>query len=142
MTPRQRDGDGDVDDDLLFEGERFRLRAIRRPNGRMPAKEWVDELDDKGAGQLLAALQILDTTLSSGRPPAGRAEKVKDAKYDLWELKITKPGSSPPHLRLLYVREGRTLWAAHGFTKQKSKLESKDIRRAESVVAQWLEERG
>lgn len=87
----------------------------------------------------MAAATIIETTLRSKRPPAGRAEKVIGSACGLWELKVTKPGSTPPHLRLLYLRRGRTLWAATGFTKQKNKLEPRDIDAGDAVAREWLE---
>lgn len=103
--------------------------------------DWYLGLEKKGLGQFEAAASIIETTLRTGRPPAGRAELVKISKQGLWELKVTKPGSTAPHLRLLYRRERRTLWAAVGFTKQKNDLEAKDVSLGDSVTAEWLEER-
>ena len=59
----------------------------------------------------------------------------------LLELKVTPPGSTAPHLRMIVVRDARTLWACHGFTKQKNKLEAKDISLALSIAEEWREER-
>ncbi len=126
------------DDDTLFEGDWLTIRAMSRRNGKMPAAEWYDSLNDKGKGQFLAAARTVETTLQSGRPPAGRAEQVKISKQGLWELKITKPGSSAPHLRMLFKREGTTLWAAVGFTKQKNRLEKGDAQLGDSVTEEWL----
>lgn len=104
----------------------------------MPAAAWYDGLEDKGKGQFLAASKTIETTLTSGRPPAGRAEYIKDSRNGLWELKVTKPGSTPPHLRVLYKRERNTLWAAVGFTKQKNKLTTQEIELGDSVTDDWL----
>ncbi len=128
------------DDDLLYDGDWLEIRAMRRRNGELPAKTWADGLDKKGKGQLMAAATIIETSLRSGRPPAGRAEKVAGSACGLWEFKVTKPGGTPPHLRLLYLRRGRTLWAAVGFTKQKNKLEARDIDAGDAVAREWLEE--
>lgn len=104
----------------------------------MPAMEWAKSLDKKGTGQLLAAARVLENSLQSGRPPAGRAERIVRSTTELWELKVTKPGSTPPHLRLLFVRKGQTLWAATGFTKQTNKLRAQDIRAGDRVVTDWI----
>lgn len=106
----------------------------------MPAKEWAEGLDNRGTGQLLAAATVIETTLRSGRPPAGRAESVRASKLGLWELKVTKPGGTPPHLRVLYVRRRTTLWAANGFTKQTNELSIQDIRQAERILKEWSDE--
>jgi putative component of toxin-antitoxin plasmid stabilization module len=129
-------------DDLLYGGEWLRIRAMKRRNGSYPAKEWADSLDKKGKGQLLAAAMILETTLRANRPPAGRAGLVNASKQGLWELRVTKAGSTPPHLRLLFLRRGQTLWVANGFTKQQNKLSSTDIALGDSIALEWLRSRG
>lgn len=50
---------------------------------------------------------------------------------------MTPKGSTPPHLRLLFVRQRQTLWAAHGFTKTSNKLKQRDIDAADRIVAEW-----
>lgn len=129
-------------DDLIYAGEWLTIRAMRRRNGTLPAKEWADGLDKKGRGQLLSAAAIMETTLRAYRPPAGRAEQVKASEMGLWELRVTKAGSTPPHLRLLFLRRGQTLWAAHGFTKQQNKLAARDIAQGDSIALEWLQMRG
>lgn len=124
--------------DVIYAGATLTIRAMRRRNGSLPAKEWADNLNNQGRGQLLAAARIIENTLLRGRPPAGRAEQVVGSAVGLWELKITKPGSTAPHLRLLYVRKGQTLWAATGFTKQKNRLTKQDISLAEGIAAEWV----
>lgn len=126
------------DDDILFQGDWLTIRAMRRLNGSLPAREWFDGLDEQGQAKVLAAGKVLETTLRSGRPPAGRAGKVTNSKTGVWELKVTKPGSTPPHLRLFYLRKGRTLWAACGFTKQQNKLTAQEISTGDRIAEEWL----
>jgi hypothetical protein len=128
-----------LEDDTIYRGEWLTIRAMRRRSGSLPAKEWADGLGKKGTGQLIAASEIMETTLRTNRPPAGRAEKVASSQTGLWELRVTRAGSSPPHLRLLYIRRGQTLWAAHGFTKQKNQLEKKEVDMGDSIVREWME---
>jgi hypothetical protein len=127
-------------DDLLFKGDGLEIRAMKRTNGRLPAKEWVQRLDGKGTALFHAAATVLATNLRSGRD-GGRAERIKNARHKLWELKVTKPGSSPPHHRLIFLREGTILWATHGFTKQKNKLPPPEIEQADRIADEWTEER-
>lgn len=122
--------------DLLFRGDWLHIRAMRRRNGRCPAKEWVDGLGKKGTALFHVAATITETNIRSGRP-GDRAEKIKTSTEQLWELKVTKPGSSPPHLRILFVREGDTFWATHGFTKTKNRLPQSEIEEAERITAEW-----
>lgn len=128
-------------DGVLYAGEWLTIRAMRRSNRSYPAKEWADGLDKKGQGQLQAAA-IMETTLRANRPPAGRAGLVEASKHGLWELRVTKAGSTPPHLRLLYLRRGQTLWAANGFTKQQNKLTTREIAEGDSIALEWLRLRG
>jgi hypothetical protein len=128
-------------DDILYRGEWLTIRAMRRISGSLPAAEWYDGLNEKGRGQFQAVAGVMETTLRSGRPPAGRAEYLPLSKQGLSELKVTKPGSSAPHLRVLFKRDGRTLWAACGFTKQKNQLTRKEIRQGDSIAAEWSEGR-
>ncbi|HXF36349.1 MAG TPA: hypothetical protein VNO17_04115 [Actinomycetota bacterium] len=113
---------------------------MRRRNGHMPAVEWWQSLDNRGKGQFLAAAKIVENTLQRGRPPAGRLDKVAGSKVGLLELRVTMSGATPPHLRLLVLRQGRTLWAAYGFTKQKNHLEKKELKLGERIAREWREE--
>jgi hypothetical protein len=129
-------------DDVLYEGAWLTVRAMRRRNGTMPSKEWLDNLDHRGKGQFLAAAQIMETTLSSGRPPAGRAEQVRRSNVGLWELRVTRAGGTPPHLRAFYLRRERTIWMATGITKQQNDLTNRDIQAADAIAAEWLSQGG
>jgi hypothetical protein len=104
----------------------------------MPAKGWVDGLDSRGKARLLAAITVIETSMRSGRPPAGRASRVDQSKQGLWELRVTAAGGSPPHLRIFYLRRGQTLWAAAGFTKQKNGLTKNEIRAGDALAEEWL----
>jgi hypothetical protein len=127
--------------DVLYVGDTLTIRAMRLSNGSSPAKAWADGLTKKGQGQLLAAAQIIENSLLYGRPPAGRMSKIHESKFDLLEVRVTQAGSTAPHLRLLVRREGNTLWAAHGFTKQSNQLKQSDVAAGDSVTEAWLEER-
>jgi len=127
-------------DNLICRVEGLEIRAMDR-KGRYPAKEWADGLDKKGQGQLLAAARIIAISFQMHRPPAGRFSKVATSETGLWELRVTPAGASAPHLRLLYLRQGTVLWAAHGFTKQKNQLTASDVRAGDSVARSWLEGR-
>lgn len=127
-------------DDVLYEGEWLTIRAMRRRNGRLPAVEWWGSLDKRGRAKFLAAAAVVETTLRTGRPPAGRLEKVAGSEVGLLELRVTPKGGRPPHLRLLVLRQRQTLWAANGFTKQKNQLERADVELGERIASEWLGE--
>jgi hypothetical protein len=130
-------GDAPEDESLLYVGEFISIRAITRLSGASPAKDWLDGLDKTGKAKFYSAAKILENSIRSNRPPSGRAEKIVGSRTGLWELKVTPAGGSPPHLRLLYVREGQVLWAATGFKKQSNKLRAQDIRQGETIVNEW-----
>jgi phage-related protein len=112
---------------------------MRLPNGDSPAKDWVTGLDGKGIGQLGAAFRILENTLRSNRPPAGRAVEIRKP---IWELRVTKAGGKPPHHRLFFVRERRTIWVTHGFTKKSNRTPSGEVKRAGRIHSEWSRIRG
>ena len=122
---------------MLYEGDWLIVRAMRRKNGSLPAVEWYESLASKGVGQFLASAQVMETSVRSGRSAAGRSEKVRISRTGLYELKVTKPASTPPHLRALYIRVDKTLWVANGFTKQKNELEKSDVLLGDSIVEEW-----
>lgn len=132
---------GGEGDDILYKGEWLTIRAMRRRSGQLPARQWRDGLDKVGLAKFLSAAANVENSLHSNRPAAGgRTDPVKGSRMGLHELRVTPPGKKGgPHLRVLYIRRGRTLWAANGFTKQKNKLERKDVNAAETIVKEWEE---
>ena len=130
---------GNAEDDVLYDSEWLTVRAIRRANGQLPAKDWFDGLDDRGKARFLARVANVENSWRSGRPPGDAIAKVLNSTADLWELRVTPKGGTAPHLRVLYIREGQTMWAAYGFTKQSNDLKKQDIARGDHVAAEWLD---
>lgn len=128
--------------DCIFVGDSISVRAMARPDGSMPACDWVSSLDSRGKGQLIAVCRVMDHSITSGRPPAGRSGPVHVSRCGLHELKVTAPGGSGPHLRLLYLRLENTLWVADGFKKQKNRLSRADVLRTDNVAREWLDSMG
>lgn len=127
------------DADILYKGEWLTVRAMKRKNGKRPAREWFDNLDKQGKAKVLAAAQNVENSMRSGRPLGWRAAKVKISDEGLWELRVTPPGASPPHLRLLFKRVVQTLWVTSGFTKQKNVLEKNDVQLGDNIAREWGE---
>jgi Phage derived protein Gp49-like (DUF891) len=124
--------------DVILVGDWLSVRAMRRRNGTYPAKKWADQLTKREMGRLLAAIRVVETGMRHGRPPAGRAVKIRESRHGLWEMRVTPAGGTPPHLRILYLREDRTLWAASGFTKQSNRTAPADVRAADRIVDEWI----
>lgn len=94
--------------------EQLAFASIEHPPGTFQAADFVLGLSTTGRRDFVVAARILATTLASGRPPAGRAQRVAGSSEGLFELRITPPGRKGPHARLLYVREGNTIVCARG----------------------------
>src|SRR5437588_493915 len=136
MNPRVSKSSGN----LIARGEAgvLELRAMTLGSGEMPAMDWYRQLDKKGIGQLHAALAIIETSFLSGRAPAGRTELIARSKFKLLEVRVTRPGATPPHLRLFVLRRRMTLYAACGITKKDNELKKRDIDEADRITATWL----
>jgi hypothetical protein len=114
----------------IYKGEWLNFNTISKQ-----ANEFLIGLSDSEWNDFVVAATILETSLRSGRPPSGRAERIEGSS--LWELKVTPPGRRGPHLRLLYVRQGRTILCAYGIKKRQSAIRRRDIELATRVVRSW-----
>lgn len=121
-------------DRLIHTVEQLTLTAIETPNGLFPAHTFIESLDQIGKRDLGVAVRILATTLATGRPPAGRSERVAGSCAGLYELRVTPQGRRGPHARLLYIREGNTIRCALGVLKRE-RLGRRDIEHAERIVS-------
>lgn len=126
-------------EDLLYHGTFLQIRAMRRRNGTLPAKAWFDDLDPKDVVKLEVAAKMVETNLQLKRTVPGRLDML-DTDPRLLEIKVTRPGAGPPHLRMLGVRRENTLWIANGFSKQTNKLDARDIAEAVRITREWLDE--
>jgi hypothetical protein len=116
----------------IYEGEWLNFKAISKQ-----VQEFFRGLSTSEWNDFVVAATILEASLRSGRPPCGRAERVEGAGLGLWELKITPPGRRGPHLRLLYVREGRTILCAYAIKKRQSAIRRRDVELASRAVRSW-----
>jgi len=87
---------------------------------------------------LQAAAKNIDTSIGTGRH-SDRIGPRRVSEAGLLEVRVTPRGANPPHLRLLVIREQRTLWAVDGFKKQKNKIRGKDVNAADAMVREWKE---
>jgi len=133
---------GNNEDDVLYGGDWLIFRAMRRRNGKLPAKEWFDGLDKRGMGRFLARVANVESSWRSGRPPGDAIGKIEISSCGLWELRVTPKGGTPPHLRALYLRRERTMWLADGFTKRSNDLKERDVARGDTIAAEWLDNDG
>jgi len=122
-----------MSDRLIHTVEQLTFLAIEARSERFPAHAFIESLDPAGKRDFRVAAQILATTLATGRPPAGRSERLATSKLGLWELRITPRGRRGAHARLLYVRDGSAIRCALGVLKRE-RLSRKDIELAERIV--------
>ncbi|HEY3759100.1 MAG TPA: hypothetical protein VGL37_05025 [Solirubrobacteraceae bacterium] len=123
-------------DNLIYICEQLTFRAIETTPDHFPAKAFINDLDDTGMRDFHVAARVLATSLGSGRPPSGRAERVAGTRCGLFELRITPPGRRGPHTRLLYVRKRSTIWCVRGLVKRE-RLHRTDIKLADGTVKAW-----
>lgn len=123
-------------DDLIHICEQLTFRAIETAPDNYPARAFIDNLDATGLRDFHVAARLLATSLASGRPPAGRAERIAGTRCGLFELRITPPGRRGPQARLLYVQERSTIWCVRGVVKRE-RLHRTDIELAERTVKTW-----
>lgn len=122
------------DDDVLYRGSWLTIRAVRKRNGRMPAKEWYEnDLEVRDQTRFQAAARMFQEDLLSGRR-SGRMTTVTDSRHRLTEFRITPGGGRGPHLRMLGIIDGQTVWVAHGFKKQTNRMNRQDIDKADGVM--------
>jgi hypothetical protein len=122
-----------VPDRLIHTIEQLAFFAIETGSKHFPAQAFIESLDDIGRRDFRVAARILATSVASGRPPAGRSERVAGSRVGLYELRITPPGRRGPHARLLYVRERNAILCALGVLKRE-RLSRTDIETAERLV--------
>ncbi len=120
-------------DRLLQTIEQLSFYAIETAPGLFPAHEFIESLDDVGKRDFLVAARILATTIATGRPPAGRSERIRGSSTGLYELRVTPRGRRGPHARLLYVRDGNAIRCARGVLKRE-RLARRDIQLADHDV--------
>jgi hypothetical protein len=101
------------------------------------AHQFLDSLRGQDWDDFVVAATILETSLRTGRPPAGRAARINGSKSGLFELRITPPRRKGPKLRLLYVRQERRILCARGITKRYSAIRRHDIELADEAVAEY-----
>jgi hypothetical protein len=126
--------------DLICSIEQLTFRAIPNRAGKYPAKKFIQDLDHVATRDFRVAARILATSLATGRPPSGRSCRVAGSREHLWELRITPPGRTGPHQRLLFIRERDTIYVARGLTKRE-RLTRHEIDLADNAVRGWRERR-
>jgi hypothetical protein len=103
------------------------------------ANEFCAGLDERERRDFEVAATLLDRSREIGRPPGGRAERVRGTKQGLFELRVTPPGRRGPHTRLIYISEGSELLILRGVRKAQRGIPRREIGLAERDAAAWRE---
>src|SRR5579864_9699033 len=112
----------------------FTIEYVELPNGRMPAREFVDLLDEKAAARIDAFIERL--RLSGNRMQGKFVKKLTD---DLFELRVKQ--FDRIFRVLFFYQPGRLVVITSGFQKKTEQTPPAEIVRAERLKRLWLKYR-
>jgi phage-related protein len=109
----------------------FRIEYVELPNGRVPAREFVDGLDDRAAARIDAFIQRLRVY---GNQMQGKF--VKKLTDHIFELRVKQFDRI---FRILYFyRPGMLIVITSGFQKKTEQTPPGEITRAEQLRKLWI----
>lgn len=112
----------------------FTIAYVELPNGRKPAREFVDSLDDRAAARIDAFIERLR---AYGNRMQGKF--VKKLTDEIFELRIKQFDRI---FRILYFYQpGMLIVIASGFQKKTEQTPPAEIRRAEQLKKLWMKHR-
>ena len=112
----------------------FTIEYVELPNGRIPARELVDSLDDKAAARIDAFIERL-------RVYGNRMEAkfVKKLTKDIFELRVKQ--FDRIFRILFFYQPGMLVVIASGFQKKTQETPPAEITRAEQLRKLWMKYR-
>jgi phage-related protein len=112
----------------------FTIDYVELPNGRVPAREFVDSLDDKAAARIDA---FVDRLRIYGNRMQGKF--VKKLTGDIFELRVKQFDRI---FRILYFYQpGMLIVITSGFQKKTEQTPPGEIGRAEQLKRLWMKYR-
>jgi phage-related protein len=112
----------------------FRIEYVELPNGRLPAREFVDSLDDKAAARVDAFIERLRIY---GNRMQGKF--VKKLTNEIFELRVKQFDRI---FRVLFFYQPRMLIViTSGFQKKTEQTPPAEIARAEQLRKIWMKHR-
>jgi phage-related protein len=112
----------------------FTIEYVELPNGRVPAREFVDSLDDKAGARIDAFIERLRVY---GNRMQGKF--VKKLTEDIFELRVKQFDRI---FRVLYFYQPGTLIViTSGFQKKTQETPPTEITRAEQLRKLWMKYR-
>ena len=110
--------------ELIYKGSRFSVEAIKAPNGKCPAKIWLEKLSQLEQAKFAALFVRL---ADHGKIFNERKFKHLSGTNKLFEFKV---GSS----RIIsFFGVGHRFFLTHGFSKRAQKIQRCEINRAEII---------
>jgi len=109
----------------------FTIDYVELPNGRVPAREFVDSLDDKAAARIDAFVERLRTY---GNRMQGKF--VKKLTSDIFELRVKQ--FDRIFRVLFFYQPGMLIVITSGFQKKTEQTPPGEIARAEQLRKLWM----
>lgn len=111
--------------------EEFNIEYVELPNGRTPAREFIDQLDDKAAAKVDAFISRLRT---EGTRMQGKfVAKLTDT---IFELRIKQ--FDRIFRVLFFYQPGKLIVIASGFQKKTEQTPPSEITRASKLRNLWI----
>ena len=112
----------------------FTIEYVELPNGRVPAREFLDTLDDKAAARIDA---FIDRLRVYGNRMQGKF--VKKLTDDIFELRVKQ--FDRIFRVLFFYQPGMLIMIASGFQKKTEQTPASEITRAEQLRKLWVKYR-
>jgi phage-related protein len=112
----------------------FTIEYVELPNGRVPARDFVDSLDDKAAARVDA---FIDRLRVYGNRMQGKF--VKKLTGDIFELRVKQ--FDRIFRVLFFYQPGMLIVIASGFQKKTEKTPPAEIAKAEELRKLWMKYR-
>lgn len=112
----------------------FTIEYVELPNGRLPAREFIDSLDDKAAARIDAFIDRLGVY---GNRMQGQF--VKKLSQEIFELRVKQ--FDRIFRVLFFYQPGKLIVITSGFQKKTQETPSREIARAEQLRRLWMKYR-
>jgi len=112
----------------------FTIEYVELPNGRIPAREFVDSLDDKAAARIDAFIERLRVYGNQME-----AKFVKKLTKDIFELRVKQ--FDRIFRILFFYQPGMLVVITSGFQKKTQETPPAEITRAEQLRKLWMKYR-
>src|ERR1700723_417109 len=112
----------------------FRIEYVELPNGRIPARELIDSLDDKAAARIDA---FIDRLRVYGNRMQGKF--VKKLTDDIFELRVKQ--FDRIFRVLFFYQPGMLIVITSGFQKKTEQTPPAEIAKAEQLKKIWIKHR-